>query len=165
MDIDIDLTPSKRAAIFKAIREERGELNVIQVCTYGCEGTRSAIAAACRGYRSEKYPNGIDIETSQYLGSLIPQERGFLWSINDAIYGNEEKDRKPITALVNELNKYPGLLDIIKSIDGIVCKRGQHASGVILYNESPFETGAIMRSPNGDLTTQYSLHEAEALGK
>lgn len=163
-DIDIDLTPSKRAAVFKAIREERGELNVIQVCTYGTEGTRSAIAAACRGYRSEKYPEGIDVETSQYLSSLIPQERGFLWSIKDAVYGNEEKERKPITALVTELEKYPGLLDIIESIDGLVNKRGQHASGVILYNDSPFETGAIMRSPNGDLTTQYSLHEAEALG-
>ena len=163
-DIDIDLTPSKRGSIFKAIRQERGELNVIQVCTYGTEGTRSAIAAACRGYRSEAYPEGIDSDTALYFSSLIPQERGFLWSIHDAVYGNEEKERKPIQALVNELNKYPGLLDIIESIDGLVNKRGQHASGVILYNESPFETGAIMRSPNGDLTTQYSLHEAEALG-
>ena len=46
----------------------------------------------------------------------------------------------------------------------MVNKRGQHASGVILYNDSPFETGAIMRSPNGDLTTQYSINEAEELG-
>lgn len=163
-DIDIDLTPSKRAAIFEAIRKERGELNVIQVCTYGTEGTRSAIAAACRGYRSESYPDGIEVETSQYLSSLIPSERGFLWSIKDAVYGNEEKDRKPIQALIGELSKYPGLLEIIESIDGLVNKRGQHASGVIIYNDNPFETGAIMRSPNGDLTTQYSLHEAESLG-
>lgn len=163
-DIDIDLTPSKRGAVFKALREERGELNVIQVCTYGTEGTRSAIAAACRGYRSEFFPDGIDVDTAQYLSSLIPQERGFLWTIKDAIYGNEEKDRQPIQALKAELDKYPGLLEIIESIDGLVNKRGQHASGVILYNESPFETGAIMRSPNGDLTTQYSLHEAEELG-
>lgn len=118
MDIDIDLTPSKRGKIFEALRKERGELNVIQVCTYGTEGTRSAIAAACRGYRSEKCPEGIDTDTAQYLSSLIPQERGFLWSIHDAVHGNEEKERKPIMALVNELNKYPGLLDIIESIDG-----------------------------------------------
>lgn len=163
-DIDIDLTPSKRVSIFEAIRKERGELNVIQVCTYGTEGTRSAIAAACRGYRSEWFPDGIDVDTAQYLSSLIPAERGFLWSIHDAVYGNEEKGRKPINALIVELEKYPGLLEIIESIDGLVNKRGQHASGVILYNDSPFETGAIMRSPNGDLTTQYSLHEAEALG-
>jgi len=72
----------------------------------------------CRGYRSEWYPDGIDTDTAQYLSSLIPQERGFLWSIHDAVYGNEEKGRAPITALVNELDKYPGLLEIIESIDG-----------------------------------------------
>lgn len=164
-DIDIDLTPSRRAAIFKKLREERGELNVIQVCTFGSEGTRSAIAAGGRGYRSDKYPDGLEIETTQYLSSLVPQERGFLWDINDVVYGNPEKGRKPIQAFINEVNKYPGLLEIIQSISGLVCKRGQHASGVILYNESPFETGAIMRSPNGDLTTQFSLHDAEAMGK
>ena len=117
-DIDIDLTPSKRKRVFEALRKERGELNVIQVCTYGTEGTRSAIAAACRGYRSEYLPDGIDTDTAQYLSSLIPQERGFLWSIHDAVYGNEEKGRAPIAALVAELDKYPGLLEIIESIDG-----------------------------------------------
>lgn len=29
MDIDIDLSPSKRLLIFKKIREERGALNVV----------------------------------------------------------------------------------------------------------------------------------------
>lgn len=117
-DIDIDLTPSKRQQIFSALRKERGELNVIQVCTYGTEGTRSAIAAACRGYRSEFFPDGIEVEVSQYLSSLIPVERGFLWTIKEAVYGNAEKGRAPVTALVNELNKYPGLLEIIESIEG-----------------------------------------------
>lgn len=49
MDIDTDLSPSKRKLIFKKIREERGELNLLQVATFGTEGTRSAILTACRG--------------------------------------------------------------------------------------------------------------------
>lgn len=163
-DIDIDLSPSKRKKIFSAIRKERGELNVIQVCTFGTEGTRSAIAAAGRGYRSTFYPNGLEVETTQYLSGLIPQERGFLWPIHDVVYGNPEKDRQPIGAFITEVEKYPGLLEIIESIEGLVNKRGQHASGVILYNNNPYDTGAIMRSPNGDLTTQFSLHDAEAMG-
>jgi DNA polymerase-3 subunit alpha len=139
-------------------------LNVLQVCTFGTEGTRSAIAAAGRGYRSEEYPNGLDVEITQYLSSLIPVERGFLWSISDVINGNVEKDRKPIQAFIDEVEKYPGLLNIIQSIEGIKNKRGQHASGVIFYNKTPFETNAIMRSPNGDLTTQFDLHDSEWLG-
>ncbi len=163
-DIDTDLSPSKRKLIFKKIREERGELNVLQVATFGTEGTRSAIQTACRGYRSDEYPNGIDVDVAQYLSGLIPQERGFLWALEDVVNGNEEKDRKPIKTFIQEVNKYPGLLDIMMSIEGLVNKRGQHASGVILYNNSPFETDALMRSPNGDLVTQFSLHDAEALG-
>ena len=163
-DIDCDLAPSKRPLILKKIREERGELKVLQVATFGTEGTKSAILTACRGYRSELYPDGIDSDTAQYIASLIPQERGFLWSLDDVTKGNPEKDRKPIRAFSDEMEKYPGLLDIIYGIDGLVNKRSQHASGVILYNDDPWMTGAIMRSPNGDLTTQFSLHDEEAVG-
>lgn len=163
-DIDIDLAPSKRPAIFEAIRKERGELGLVQVATFGTEGTKSAILTACRGYRSEDCPEGIDVDTAQYMSSLIPQERGFLWPIKDVVHGNEEKDRKPITAFLHEVNNYPGLLDIIISIEGIVNKRSSHASGVILYGEDPYETAAFMRTPSGDLITCYDLHKAEAAG-
>lgn len=171
-DVDIDLTPSKRKLIFKKIREERGELRLIQVATFGTEGTRSAILTACRGYRGSQnengefeYPDGIDVDIAQYMTGLIPQERGFLWPLEDVVYGNEEKERKPVTAFIEEVNKYPGLLDIMFSIEGLVNKRSQHASGVILYNTDPWETSAIMKSPSGDLTTQFDLHMDECLGK
>ena len=139
-DIDIDLAPSKRPAIFKAIREERGEFGLVQVATFGTEGTKSAVLAACRGYRSEDYPDGIDVDIAQYMSSLIPQERGFLWPISDVINGNEEKDRKPITTFIREVNQYPGLLDIIVRIEGIINKRSSHASGIILYGSDLFDT-------------------------
>ena len=163
-DIDIDLAPSKRPAIFKAIRQERGEFGLVQVATFGTEGTKSAILTACRGYRSEEYPEGIDVDQAQYMSSLIPQERGFLWSINDVTEGNEEKDRKPVIAFIREVNNYPGLLNIIKSIEGLVCRRGIHASGVIMYGDDPFETASFMKAPNGALTTCYDLASAEAAG-
>ena len=117
-DIDIDLAPSKRPSIFNAIREERGEFGLIQVATFGTEGTKSAVLTACRGYRSEDYPDGIDVDQAQYMSSLIPQERGFLWDIKDVVYGNQEKDRKPVHTFIREVNKYPGLLDIIMYIAG-----------------------------------------------
>lgn len=163
-DIDIDLAPSKRPKIFSEIRKERGELGLVQVATFGTEGTKSAVLTACRGYRSEEYPEGIDVDIAQYMSSLIPQERGFLWSIHDVIYGNPEKDRKPVSTFIREVEQYPGLLDIIVSIEGIVNKRSSHASGVILYGNDPFDTAAFMRTPSGDLITCYDLHMAEAGG-
>ena len=50
------------------------------------------------------------------------------------------------------------------SIEGIICGRSSHASGVILYDDTLYETSAIMRTPSGDLVTQFDLHEAEACG-
>lgn len=163
-DIDIDLAPSKRPKIFEEIRKERGELGLVQVATFGTEGTKSAVLTSCRGYRSDDYPDGIDVDEAQYMSSLIPSERGFLWSIHDVIFGNSEKDRKPIITFIKEVEKYPGLLDIIISIEGLVNKRSSHASGVILYGSDPFETAAFMRTPSGDLITCYDLHKAEAAG-
>lgn len=93
-------------------------MGLVQVATFGTEGTKSAILTACRGYRSDEFPDGIDVDQAQYMSSLIPQERGFLWSISDVIYGNEQKDRKPVTTFIREVNNYPGLLEIIQSIEG-----------------------------------------------
>lgn len=160
-DIDIDICPSKRQMIFDKIREERGELGCVQVCTYGTETTKSAIKTACRGYRSVEYPNGISIDVAEYLSSLVPQERGFVWPIRDVIHGNESRDRKPVRTFINEVKAYPGLLEIIEGIEGLICRRGVHASGVIFYDDDPFETACFMKAKDGSMVTQYSLHDAE----
>lgn len=164
-DIDIDLAPSVRPEIFEKMREERGELGVVQVVTFGTEATRSAIQTACRGYRSEEYPDGIDTDVANYITSLIPQPRGIIYSFNDCIHGDEETGKRPVQPMIAELNKYPGLMDIILNIEGIVKSRGIHASGTILYDPATLnETAAIMRSKEGDLTTCYDLHMCEAAG-
>jgi DNA polymerase-3 subunit alpha len=176
-DIDLDLCPSKRPRILNEIKKERGQffrpdidelsrenLGCTLVATFGTEGTRSTILTACRGYRAEGFPDGIDVDTAQYLSSLIPSERGFLWSLSDVVNGNPEKDRKPITLFINEVNQYPGLLDIMIGIEGLVNKRSSHASGVILFDEDPYEFGSFMRTPKGEVITAYDLHMCEAAG-
>ena len=163
-DIDLDLAPSKREKIFERIREERGQLGCVQVCTFGTATTKSAVQIACRGYTSKEFKNGIDNDTALYLSSLIPSERGFLWPINDVIHGNKEKGRKPNKIFINAVNQYPGLLDIIIGIEGLIVSRGIHASGVIFYGNDPFDTACFMKATSGAIVTQYSLHDAEYCG-
>ena len=176
-DIDIDICPSKKGTIVKRIKEERGNrfnpdidelsrknLGCTLIATYGTEQTKSAVLTACRGYRSEDYPDGIDNDEAQYIASLIPSERGFLWPLEDVINGNKDKDREPVHAFVKEVNLYPGLLDIIFGIVGLVNKRSSHASGVILFDEDPYEFGCFMKTPKGEIITQYDLHDCEAAG-
>lgn len=173
-DIDIDIAPSKRPLILQKIKEERGKrfnknldeiskenLGCTLVATFGTESTKSSILTSCRGYRNEEYIDGIDNDTAQYLSSLVPAERGALWSLEDMIYGNKEKNRKPINAFIKEIEKYPGLMEIMLGIQNLINKRSSHASGVILFDEDPYEVGCFMKTPKGEIITQYDLHDAE----
>lgn len=176
-DIDLDLCPSKRPLILQKIKEERGanfsseidelsrkNLGCTLIATFGTEKTKNAILTACRGYRSEDFPDGIDVDTAQYLSSLIPNERGFLWPLKDVVNGNKDKNRKPVIPFIVEIKQYPGLLDIAMAIEGIINKRSSHASGVILFDEDPYEFGCFMKTPKGEIITQWDLHMDEACG-
>ena len=176
-DIDLDLCPSKRPLIMRKIKNERGEkfdpsmpeelrkeLGATFVTTFGTETAKSAIQTACRGYRSEEYPEGIDTDIGTYLASLVPVERGFNWTVDEMVNGNPDKGRQPVALFNAEVAKYPGLLNIILGIEGLVKSRGIHASGVIMFDEDPFEFGCFMKAPNGEVVTQYDLHDCEAAG-
>lgn len=176
-DIDIDICPSKKGKILNEIKKERGQhfnpdvdelsrknLGCVLVATFGTEGTKSTILTACRGYRSEDYSDGIDVDTAQYLSSLVPQERGFLWPLHDVVYGNKDKGREASDLFVNEVKEFPGLLDIMFGIEGLVNKRSSHASGVIFMDEDPYKFGSFMRTPKGEIITAYDLHDCEYLG-
>lgn len=173
----MDLSPSRRPYILDDIKKERGqkfydgieeefrkELGCTLVATFGTESSKSAVLTSCRGYRSEEYTDGIDNDIAQYLSSLIPVERGFVWSISDCYYGNEEEKRKPIPLFKQEVDQYPGLLEIMLGVEGLISRRGSHASGVIFNDEDPFEYCAYMRTPSGEVITQYDLHDAEWCG-
>lgn len=176
-DIDIDVQPSRRPAIMKAIKEERSknikstyddktktELGCTYVATFGTESSKSAILTAARGYRSEEFPDGIDSDISKYLSSLIPSDRGFVRTLSQVVYGDEEKDYKPIAPFVAEISQYPGLLEIAMGIEGLISRRGIHASGIIMFDEDPYARCCFMKAPNGSITTQFDLHDAEYMG-
>lgn len=176
-DIDLDLCPSKRPYILQEIKKERQQffddtvpqwarenLGCSLVATFGSESAKSAVLSSARGYRSEEYPDGIDVDIAQYLSSLIPQERGQLWSLRDVVYGDSDKNRAPISTFVKEVEKYPGLLQIMLSIESLHNKRSSHASGVIMFDKDPFTYCAFMKTPKGEIITQYDLHSAERMG-
>lgn len=158
-DIDVDSEGRKRPLVLKKIKEaaQADGGDSVCVCTFGTLGTRSAILTAARGL-------GIDNDIAQYLATMIPQERGFLWPLKDCIYGNPEKDRKPIKQLIDEFNKYPGFLNMAKAIEGLVCQMGIHACGNVIFNVPVYTYNAMMKAPNGTEVTQFDLGDTEYMG-
>lgn len=158
-DIDVDSEGRKRPIVLQKIKEaaqaDGGDSTC--VCTFGTLGTRSAILTAARGL-------GIDVDVAQYLATMIPQERGFLWPLKDCIEGNPEKDRKPIKQLIAEFNKYPGFLKMTRAIEGLVCQMGIHACGLVVFNVPVYTYNAMMKAPNGTEVTQFDLGDTEYMG-
>lgn len=95
---------------------------------------------------------------------MIPNERGFDWSLFECYYGDEDKDRKPIKAFKQEMDKNPRLWELAQSIEGLVTRLGVHASGVICVNGDFIEHGSYMRTNKGQLVTAFDLHDQEECG-
>lgn len=157
LDIDIDTEGSKRPVIMEALKEHFGEDRVLQVSTFGTETSKSALATACRGL-------GYDSDIAQYLGSLIPFERGQNYTIEECLYGNEKKGRKPVQEFIDEIEKHPKLKETAQGLNGLVSRRGIHAGGVVVFNEPYYKSNALMVAPSGAHVTQFDLDDSQSLG-
>ena len=157
-DIDVDSESDKRAAVFNTIRDYFKGLggDVVNVCTFGTEGTKSAIKTAGRGLK-------IDDDVISYITSMIPNERGFDWSLHDCYYGNDD-DRKPIANFVQQMTEYPQLWTLAQSIEGLVTRLGVHASGVVCVNGDFNEYNSVMKTSKEQLVSAYDLHTLERCG-
>lgn len=157
-DIDFDTESDKRAAVFNEVRKYFNSIggDVINVCTFGTEGTKSAIKTAGRGLK-------IDDDVISYITSMIPNERGFDWSLHDCYYGNDG-DRKPIKAFIEQMNQYPKLWELAQNIEGLITRLGVHASGVVCVNGDFNRFNSVMKTSHGQLVTSYDLHTLEKCG-
>lgn len=159
-DVDIDSQASKRERFIEAVRRYfesiGGELT--SVATFGTETSKAALQTAARGL-------GYEPELGSFLSSLIPIDRGFVRSLQQCYYGDEEKGYQPIPQFIVEMGKHEDIWNVAKNIEGLISRRGVHASGIILTNDKFTELGATMKSPKGVKCSQWELHDEEYAGR
>lgn len=157
-DIDFDTESDKRAKVFMEVKKYFESLHgdVVNVCTFGTEGSKSALRTAGRGL-------GVDDEIIIYATSMIPNERGSDWSLKDCYYGNNE-DRQPIASFVELMNNNPQLWNLASHIEGLVTRLGVHASGVVCVNSDFTDFNSYMKTTKEQLVTSYDLHNLERCG-
>jgi DNA polymerase-3 subunit alpha len=156
-DIDIDTEASQRAAIIEIMKREFGENNVLNISTLTKEKTRSAILTAARGM-------GIDNDIAQNIANLIPTDKTGMWTLRECLEGNEEENKKPVKELIEELKQYPGFLEAVETIEGLVSGRSVHASGVYIYNEGYLSQNAMMKTTGGQYVTQFNMGDSDYQG-
>lgn len=155
LDIDTDIEGAKRSQVLAALRKKYGQDRVSNVVTFGTEGSKSAIQTAARGL-------GLDNDISLYISSLIPADRGKIRTLHQCYYGDEEEGFAPIPLFIQQMNQYPELWEVAQKVEGLVCRVGEHAGGVIFVDEPFTNSTALMKVPNGDTVTQFDLHDCEA---
>ena len=157
LDIDVDIEGCRRAQTIRALKNYFGEEYVSNVATFGTEQAKNAIQTAARGL-------GIDVDIASYVSSLIPSERGKSYTLKQCFYGDEEEDIKPVKAFVYEMTEhYPELWKVSQKIEGLICRLGEHAGGVVFVDEPFTNSTALMRTPNGDMVTAFELHTIEQM--
>lgn len=156
LDIDTDCESGRRPQLIQGLRDFYGEDKVATVVTFGTEKSKSAIQTAARGL-------GIDNETALYISSLIPSDRGIVRTLKQCYYGDEENDFKPISTFVQEMDNLPELWKVAQKIEGLVCKMGEHAGGIIFTDDEPFtDSVSLIKTSNGNMATAFDLHDSEA---
>lgn len=155
LDVDFDISGLKRNQVLKGFRKKYGEDRIANVVTFGTEKSKSAILTAARGL-------GIDVDIAQSISALVPSDRGMIRSLDQCMYGDKANGFKPIPEFVKVMTKdYPELWEIAHRIEGLICRMGIHAGGVIFVDEDFEESTALMRAPDGTIVTQFELHDAE----
>lgn len=158
LDIDTDIEGGKRAQVYKALQEEYGYDRVSKVLTIRTEKSKSAILTAARGLN-------LDPDEGAYLASFIKSDRGQQRTLKQTYYGDEENDMLPDLKFKELMDtKYQKLWEVAQYIEGLCCGVGSHAGGVIFYDEPITNSTALMQTTNGDIVTQFDLHEDEKVG-
>lgn len=156
-DIDIDVQSFKKEKIIQAIKDYFGWRRVCQVVTWGKLTSRTSLERAGKGL-------GISDDVIGYIKSLIPVKRGAIYSLKDCIEGNSKKGREKVPEFINEVKKYPGLLETALAFEGMIVSSGVHAGALNVLKGDFTETGALMVSANGATISQFDLHQAEYVG-
>lgn len=155
LDVDVDIEGSRRGAVLSHLRNVYGEDRVANVLTLGTEKAKGAILTAARGI-------GMDVDEARGISAMVPSDRGQPRTLKQCYYGDEENGYKPVTAFVQVMNENPKLWTLAQRIEGLVCRMGIHAGGVIFVDEPFTNSTSLMRAPDGTIVAGYDLHDLES---
>jgi len=156
-DIDLDFQPSRRPAIFEALKKRYGYENGLNIITFKTEKLKSAILCSCRGL-------GIDNATASDIAASIPVLRGNVMSLKQCLEGDEELNLRPNNYFINQLKQHEGLLETVEKIEGIINGYSIHASGFFIFQDGFIKQNSLMKSPGGQFCTCWDLHDSEYTG-
>jgi DNA polymerase-3 subunit alpha len=149
-DIDVDFCKIGRDQVIRYVAQRYGEENVAQITTFGRMEARAVVRDVGRVL-------GMAYDEVDRLAKLIPAEPGITLEKAMAV-------EPRLTEMTSQDGQIKELLEIAKSLEGLVRHASTHAAGVVISDSPIVESVPLYRSKEGELVTQYDMKAIELVG-
>ncbi|HEX5787796.1 MAG TPA: DNA polymerase III subunit alpha, partial [Woeseiaceae bacterium] len=150
-DFDIDFCMEGRDRVIEYVAERYGRNRVAQIITFGTMAARAVIRDTGRILGQ---PYGF----VDRIAKLVPFELGM--TLEKALEQSEE-----LAEMYREDEEVAALIDLAKSLEGLVRNAGKHAGGVVIAPGELTEFAPLYCEEGGsNLVTQLDKDDVEAIG-
>ncbi|MEE8147122.1 MAG: DNA polymerase III subunit alpha, partial [Longimicrobiales bacterium] len=149
-DIDVDFCMERRDEVIDYVVGKYGRDNVAQIITFGSMAAKAVIRDVGRAY---------DMPYSEVdrIAKLVPDRLQI--SLADA-----QAEQPRLKALRARDERVDRLLGTAERLEGLLRHASTHAAGVVISPWPLVEMVPLYKGAKGEVTTQYSMHDVEALG-
>jgi len=149
-DIDIDFCYERREEVINYISRKYGKENVAQIITFGTMGAKAVIRDVGRVM-------GVAYSEVDHIAKLVPNELNI--TLKEAIDAEPE-----LKDLYENDERITGLLDTALALEGLTRHASTHAAGVVVADKPLVKYTPLFKTPDGQITTQYSMSSLEKVG-
>ncbi len=149
-DIDIDFCYERREEIIDYVKKKYGEANVTQIITFVSMAARAVIRDVGRVL-------GMSLSEVDKIAKLIPAELGM--TLDKALEKVEE-----LRKISQQDEIHQQLIEYSKVLEGLARHASTHAAGVVITPEELTNYTPLVKSSQGDITTQYDMKSLEKIG-
>ncbi|MFQ5546947.1 MAG: DNA polymerase III subunit alpha [Woeseia sp.] len=150
-DFDIDFCMEGRDLVIDYVSQTYGRDRVSQIITYGTMAARAVIRDAGRVLG---HPYGF----VDRVAKQVPFELGI--TLDKALEQEEE-----LAALYGEDEEVRGIIDLARSLEGLVRNAGKHAGGVVIAPDKLTDFTPLYCEQGGEhIVTQLDKDDVEAVG-
>jgi DNA polymerase-3 subunit alpha len=149
-DIDIDFCMLRRDEVIRYVARRYGEENVAQITTFGKMQARAVVRDVGRVL-------GMTYDEVDRIAKIIP--KGLKVTLEKAI-----AQEPRLTEMAKANPRVKELLDVARSLEGLVRHASTHAAGVVISDRPIVEHLPLYRSQEGEIVTQYDMKAVEEIG-
>lgn len=147
-DIDVDFCKKNRTKVIEYVANRYGTDKVAQIGTYQTFKPRGAFKSFARVM-------GHELSVGVKLSGMVPPD----------IAGHSAKFSEIIETNPDILKtEWPDVVDMAIQSEGLRTQAGVHAAGVVISNDTLNKKVPLFTGKNGEITTQFDMHDVEEIG-